>query len=113
MRRRSRRTPCCCWSPTKQSGSSRCVEVPIITVRGLIEPEALGPTLPHEHLFCDTSPDYREPPDAIQGLMRDLGVDLEAPITLSSLGFLRRGWINLDLIWAAALIAMGVLLLLT
>ena len=24
------------------------------------------------------------------------------------LGFLRRGWINLDLIWAAALIAMGV-----
>jgi hypothetical protein len=29
------------------------------------------------------------------------------------LGFLRRGWINLDLIWAAALIAMGVLLLLT
>ena len=29
------------------------------------------------------------------------------------LGFLRRGWINLDLIWAAALIAMGLLLLLT
>jgi hypothetical protein len=29
------------------------------------------------------------------------------------LGFLRRGWINLDLIWAAALIAMGFLLLLT
>jgi hypothetical protein len=23
------------------------------------------------------------------------------------LGFLRRGWVNLDLIWAAALIAMG------
>jgi hypothetical protein len=29
------------------------------------------------------------------------------------LGFLRRGWVNLDLIWAAALIAMGLLLLLT
>ena len=29
------------------------------------------------------------------------------------LGVLRRGWINLDLIWATALIAMGLLLLLT
>ena len=29
------------------------------------------------------------------------------------LGFLRRGWVNLDLIWAAALIAMGLLLLFT
>jgi hypothetical protein len=29
------------------------------------------------------------------------------------LGFLRRGWINLDLIWATALITMGLLLLLT
>jgi hypothetical protein len=29
------------------------------------------------------------------------------------LGFLRRGWINLDLIWAMALMAMGLLLLLT
>jgi phosphotriesterase-related protein len=62
----------------------------IITVRGLIEPGELGPTLPHEHLFCDTSPDYREPPPEIRSLMDDLGVDLEAPITLRSLGFLRR-----------------------
>jgi len=29
------------------------------------------------------------------------------------LGFLRRGWINLDIIWATALIAIGLLLLLT
>ncbi|MGH6824858.1 hypothetical protein [Methyloceanibacter sp.] len=29
------------------------------------------------------------------------------------LEFLRRGWVNLDLVWAAALIAMGLLLLLT
>jgi multisubunit Na+/H+ antiporter MnhC subunit len=29
------------------------------------------------------------------------------------LGILRRGWINLDLVWAAALIAMGLFLLLT
>src|SRR5262245_32597837 len=29
------------------------------------------------------------------------------------LGFLRRGWVNLDLIWTAALIAMGLFLLLS
>jgi hypothetical protein len=29
------------------------------------------------------------------------------------LGFLRRGWINLDIIWATALIVIGLLLLLT
>jgi phosphotriesterase-related protein len=64
--------------------------MPIITVRGPIDPDQLGPTLPHEHLFCDTSPDYREPPAEIRSLIQDLGVDLEAPITLTSLGFLRR-----------------------
>jgi phosphotriesterase-related protein len=62
----------------------------IITVRGLIEPDQLGPTLPHEHLFCDTSPDYREPPEAIKDLLREMDVDLEGPISLRSLGFLRR-----------------------
>ena len=50
----------------------------------------LGLTLPHEHMFCDTSPDYREPPPNIRELLAALDVDLEAPITLSSLGFLRR-----------------------
>lgn len=29
------------------------------------------------------------------------------------LGFLRREWVNLDLIWSAALICMGLILLLT
>lgn len=62
----------------------------IITVRGPIAASALGPTLPHEHIFCDTSPDYRPPPPHIQGLLDDMAVDLEAPITLRSLGFLRR-----------------------
>ena len=62
----------------------------IITVNGPIDAQELGPTLPHEHLFCDTSPDYREPPPHIRDLLAALDVDLEAPITLSSLGFLRR-----------------------
>jgi phosphotriesterase-related protein len=64
--------------------------MPVITVDGVIEAGELGPTLSHEHVFIDTSPDYREPPPAIRSLIRDLGVDLEAPISLKSLGFLRR-----------------------
>jgi phosphotriesterase-related protein len=62
----------------------------IITVDGPLEASALGPTLPHEHIFCDTSPDYREPPPHIRDLLAAMDVDLEAPITLRSLGFLRR-----------------------
>jgi phosphotriesterase-related protein len=62
----------------------------VITVTGPLDPSRLGVTLPHEHIFCDTSPDYREPPARIRELMVTLGVDLEAPITLSALGFLRR-----------------------
>jgi phosphotriesterase-related protein len=64
--------------------------VSVITVNGTIEASELGPTLSHEHVFIDTSPDYREPPPVIAGLIRDLEVDLEAPISLKSLGFLRR-----------------------
>ncbi len=64
--------------------------MPVITVDGPIAAEDLGPTLSHEHIFIDTSPDYREPPPHIASLIADLGVDLEAPITLKSLGFLRR-----------------------
>jgi phosphotriesterase-related protein len=62
----------------------------IITVRGPIDGSDLGPTLPHEHIFVDFSGDYREPPPHIRSLTRQLGVDLEAPITLMSLGFLWR-----------------------
>jgi phosphotriesterase-related protein len=62
----------------------------IITVEGPIEPDQLGHTLPHEHIFCDTSGDYREPPPHIRSLLADMDVDLEAPISLRSLGFLRR-----------------------
>lgn len=62
----------------------------VITVDGPIPPEELGPTLSHEHIFIDTSADYRAPTPEIASLMDDLGVDLEGPITLKSLGFLRR-----------------------
>lgn len=62
----------------------------IITVDGPIEGHELGPTLHHEHVFIDTSADYRRPTPVVAGLMGEMGVDLEAPITLRSLGFLRR-----------------------
>ena len=62
----------------------------IMTVNGPIDPTELGMTLPHEHIFSDTSPDFRPPPPAIKELMVALGVDLEQPISLASLGFLRR-----------------------
>jgi len=64
--------------------------VSIITVDGLIDGAELGPTLHHEHVFIDTSGDYRTPPPTIAALIGEMGVDLEAPITLASLGFLRR-----------------------
>ena len=62
----------------------------IVTVNGPIEADQLGLTLAHEHIFCDTSGDFREPPAHIQSLMADMGVDLEDEITLPSLGFLWR-----------------------
>jgi phosphotriesterase-related protein len=62
----------------------------IVTVNGPIEADQLGPTLAHEHIFCDTSGDFREPPGHIQSLMAAMGVDLEDDITLGSLGFLWR-----------------------
>lgn len=62
----------------------------IMTVNGLIEADKLGLTLPHEHIFCDTSGDFRAPPARIASLMAAMGVDLEDDITLPSLGFLWR-----------------------
>lgn len=62
----------------------------IMTVNGLIEAGQLGLTLPHEHIFCDTSGDFREPPAHIESLLAAMGVDLEADLTLPSLGFLWR-----------------------
>ena len=62
----------------------------IVTVNGPIEADQLGLTLAHEHIFCDTSGDFRAPPATIESLMAAMGVDLEDTITLPSLGFLWR-----------------------
>lgn len=62
----------------------------ITTVRGPIEGGQLGITLPHEHVFCDTSGDFRPPPAQIADLLEAMGVDLEDEITMASLGFLWR-----------------------
>jgi phosphotriesterase-related protein len=64
--------------------------MPAITVTGLVPAGELGMIAPHEHIFCDYSKDYVEPPQPIKSLMADMGVDLEAPITLKSYGFLMR-----------------------
>jgi phosphotriesterase-related protein len=64
--------------------------MPIMTVNGPVEPGELGVTLAHEHIFCDTSGDFREPPSHIASLLSDMGVDLEEQIALPSLGFLWR-----------------------
>lgn len=64
--------------------------MPIVTVNGPVESEELGLTLAHEHIFCDTSGDFREPPAHIASLLADMDVDLEQRITLPSLGFLWR-----------------------
>ncbi|MBI1880740.1 MAG: hypothetical protein HYR94_21395 [Chloroflexi bacterium] len=62
----------------------------VITVNGLINADELGVTSAHEHIFCDYSKDYVEPPEAMKSFMRELGVNLEEPITLKSYGFLMR-----------------------
>ena len=58
-----RRTRSCCFEsaavPDEREVGAR---MPIMTVNGPIEPGELGLTLAHEHIFCDTSGDFREPP---------------------------------------------------
>ncbi|MFQ5933882.1 MAG: phosphotriesterase [Dehalococcoidia bacterium] len=56
------------------------------TVLGLIDPEALGITLTHEHLLLDFKPLFVEPAEASQ---RDLAWQ---PITLENLGWIRYNW---------------------
>src|SRR2546430_3046148 len=82
--------PFCCSRrrPRRQTGDDR--PMAIMTVNGPIEADQLGLTLAHEHIFCDTSGDYREPPANIESLMAAMGVDLEDDITLPGLGFLWR-----------------------
>lgn len=62
----------------------------VITVRGEIEAGELGPTIGHEHIFCDTSGDYVEPPERVKAFMREQGISLEEPISLRTYGLLMR-----------------------
>jgi phosphotriesterase-related protein len=62
----------------------------IITVNGVIAPETLGMTMPHEHIFCDYSKDYVEPPAWVRSFMAEQGFDLEHGVTLRNYGLLMR-----------------------
>jgi phosphotriesterase-related protein len=54
------------------------------TVLGLVDPESLGITLPHEHLLCDLSSYFIEPTEASRkGLAYQ-------PVTLENLSWIRR-----------------------
>ena len=64
----------------RSAGEREVAAMAIMTVNGPIEPDQLGLTLAHEHIFCDTSGDFREPPAHIASLIADMGVDLEEPI---------------------------------
>ena len=66
------------------------------TVTGVVEAADLGVTLPHEHLFVDTSEETRPPPPHIQAQLDALGLDLEQKPTLQTLGYLTR-----DPLWSA------------
>lgn len=56
----------------------------ILTVQGPIEPEELGQTLFHEHIFVDMREHWTEPTTALGGALRD------APVTIDMLATLRR-----------------------
>jgi phosphotriesterase-related protein len=62
----------------------------IITVNGLIEAGALGVTMPHEHIFCDYSNDYVEPPERIKKIFQEQDISLENGVTLKNYGWLMR-----------------------
>lgn len=62
----------------------------VITVTGEVEARQLGVTLAHEHIICDTSKDYREPPERIKAFMRWYGISLEEGVTLRNYGLLMR-----------------------
>ena len=57
----------------------------VLTVTGPIDPDDLGVTLPHEHLFADWTDRY-EPPDSAFDRRRS-----REPISLENLGFVQIG----------------------
>ncbi len=63
----------------------------IQTVLGLIEPDTLGVTLPHEHLVCDGSAWFVEPAAATEKAMA------YQPVSLENLWWIRYHWFqNMD-----------------
>jgi phosphotriesterase-related protein len=62
----------------------------VITVAGVIEAKKLGVTAAHEHIFCDYSKDYVEPPERIKKIFREQDIDLEHGVTLNNYGWLMR-----------------------
>jgi phosphotriesterase-related protein len=62
----------------------------VITVTGEISADKLGVTLAHEHIFADTSPDYREPPESVKAFLRQYDISLEGGVTLRNFGWLMR-----------------------
>ena len=58
----------------------------ILTVNGLIEPNDLGKTICHEHLFIDFRVVYQDPP-----LKEDNKKSLEK-VSLENLGWIRNYW---------------------
>jgi phosphotriesterase-related protein len=55
----------------------------VMTVLGPIAADSLGPTLPHEHLFCDLSCYWQRPIEATQMTLAD------APVTMELLGLIK------------------------
>ena len=62
----------------------------IITVTGLIDADQLGVTCGHEHIFCDYSNDYVEPPERIKNIFQEQQISLENGVTLRNYGWLMR-----------------------
>lgn len=62
----------------------------IVTVNGEIKAQQLGMTAPHEHIFCDYSKDYVEPPQWVKDYLRNHRLSLEKTVTLKTYGLLMR-----------------------
>ena len=62
----------------------------VITVTGEVSGDKLGYTLAHEHIFADTSPDYREPPEEVQAFLQRYDISLENGVNLRNFGWLMR-----------------------
>lgn len=65
--------------------SSSDLQGQVQTVLGPIEPEDLGPTTTHEHLFIDFSFMYRQAEDSATDLS-------DAPLSMENLGWIRRNY---------------------